>query len=385
MKTREMFFSILMAGTLFTACQEDVDQPAPEISSGEQTVQFDIDASAIKHEVKSLSLRALNPTYTREAFSIYAFKKESNSNNYIYQKTINLSGFTYDPNVKKLTGKDQLPIGTYKFLPAYGLVNQPALLTIPTWADQFLTDNLDITYNGATGLSEVFLQTGNVNSITSYDLNPDISQTVTATLRRAVSRVDIMFIKGIKNGDGSYTELPYPAGEDVFGGKTLEGLNLTFTNLNNKVNFFGLNYTTQPIASSVVALSNFNASNLVMGTANNTRVGTGSFNDYDNIVNTDVIYGAAHIAGPFLFPNNTDAKTVGLNIEVNLSGGINRNILVDVDANHKLPLERNKVTIVKIYVLEGNVGTAEINFEVEIITAWDGYHVIEGETEGPTL
>ncbi len=118
-----------------------------------------------------------------------------------------------------------------------------------------------------------------------------------------------------------------------------------------------------------------------------TAIGKGSYLSYDNISSNDLIFGGAHIFGNYLFPNSTADKTTSLEIYIEPEGGIGRTINVSYDNDHKLPIERNKVTIVKIYVLDSDpdnpnpptVFDTTVNFEVEIETVWNGSNEVTGE------
>jgi len=378
MKTSRTIFFMALVGLLMTACQSDEDQ-VPSVNSQEQTaVNFELDASAIKYDVINNSGLKYSPTYSKDDFRIYAFKRVVGGTDYVYEKTISLSKMTYSNN--KLTGSDILNIGTYKFISAYG-VNQSSVLTIPTWTSKVLTDGFSMQYNGSGALGEIFLQDTDVASLGSYELGltSDANPTVTATLKRAVSRVDIMFFKG-KKESGEYTELAYTAGNNVFGQKTLEALQLRYTDLNTKMDFFGNFLTATPIDANI-NLGDF-TNKVTIGNATATIIGDDDYTRYDNVDAADLINGAAHVFGNYVIPNADETATAGLEIYIKPVNGEARTISI-VD---KLPMERNKVTLVKIYVLdngggpeEPNVFTTNVNFEVEIETVWDGSNEVTGE------
>lgn len=385
-------------GLLSTSCQSDDDTTGVSVANGEQTsVKFELDAGALNYTPAGSSLR-FTPVYSKDAFSIYAFRQIPGGTDYLYEKTINLANMEYMEADKKLVGTDLLTIGTYKFITAYGLSNQSDLLTLPDWTDNKINNIYNITYKGGTTpLSEIFLQDGPVDSLPSYTMGTTSSAnpTVTATLKRAVSRVDIMFLKGKKNADGTYTESAYREGNNVFGKKTLEQLQLRYKTLNNKMSFFGENLTTTAVNANI-NLSDF--SNIItIGSSSATKVGNDTFIEYDNIKTTDIIYGGAHVFGNYLFANNNADKTTSLELYIKPENGIGRTINVSVDNDHFLPVEKNKVTLVKIYVIdnndptdpedpdpdpdpdEPNVFTTNVMFEVEIETTWDGSNEVTGE------
>ena len=47
----------------------------------------------------------------------------------------------------------------------------------------------------------------------------------------------------------------------------------------------------------------------------------------------------------------------------------------------KIPVERNKATLVRIYVLGDNVFTTGVDFDVEVDTVWDGSNFVDGEID----
>ncbi|MDU1891666.1 MAG: hypothetical protein E6767_13340 [Dysgonomonas sp.] len=403
MKTSLAIFFMVFVGLLMTACQSDNDElgvAANDDLEGKTSVQFELDASAIGYNVSTKAATQFSPTYTKDGFSIYAFRQVVGGTDYVYQKTINLANLNYSAATKKLTGSDLLPIGVYKFFPAYGLANQSSLLTIPTWSTQTLSNDFTIGYSGTKGLTEIFLpiSTGNVNALTSYEmgLTNATNPTVQASLQRAVSRVDIMFVKAKKStgegGETIYTETAYPTGKDVFGNATIKTLQLRYKGLNNLMSFFGSNLTTSAFNTNI-NLDNLNNIILKGEHPTETSIGKSSYLSFDNISSNDLIYGGAHIFGNYLLPNNTADKTTSLEIYIEPEAGLGRTINVSYDDAHKLPIERNKVTIVKIYVLDDDdtdpedpdkpepptVFTTKVNFEVEIETVWAGSNEVTGE------
>ncbi len=398
MKTSLAIFFMVFVGLFMASCQNDDDDLNVSVKGSEEktSVMFELDASAIGYSVSTKAATQFAPVYTKDGFSIYAFRQVVGGTNYVFEKTISLTNLNYSATTKKLTGSDLLPIGVYKFLPAYGLGNQSSLLTIPTWSSPTLSNDFTINYNGGNGLSEIFLPstTGNVEDLTSYEmgLTNATNPTVEASLQRAVSRVDIMFIKAIKStgegGETIYTETAYPDGKDVFGQKTVKTIQLRYKGLNNLMSFFGSNLTTSVFNSNI----NLDLAKGIILKGENpteTTIGKDSYLSYDNISSNDLIYGGAHVFGNYLFPNSNANKTTSLELYIEPEGGLGRTINVSYDDAHKLPIERNKVTIVKIYVVDNSgdpdnptpptVFDTTVNFEVEIETVWDGSNEVTGE------
>ncbi|MBK5722255.1 hypothetical protein JGH11_15370 [Dysgonomonas sp. Marseille-P4677] len=394
MKTSFTIVFMLFVGLLMTGCQNDnlgLDEDTR--TEGKTSVKFELDASTIGYDVVTKATQ-FSPTYTKEGFSIYAFRQVAEGTDYVFEKTVSLANLSYSATSKKLTGSDLLTIGVYKFLPVYGLANQSDLLTIPTWNGSVLGDNYTIGYNAGSGLSEIFLPvtTGNTDALTSYEmgLTSTTNPTVQAKLQRAVSRVDIMFIKAMKStgeeGETIYTETPYPDGKDVFGKKMIKTVQLRYKGLNNLMSFFGNNLTTTPSDANI----NLDLSKniiLIGEHPTETTIGKNTYLNYDNISSNDLIYGGAHILGNFLLPNNNTDKTTSLELYIEPEDGLGRTINISYDDEHKLPVERNKVTIVKVYVLDEDpdnpeppiVFTTKVNFEVEIESVWDGSNEVTGE------
>lgn len=398
---RKLGLIMVAAGIMFTACQNDED--GVSVVNGEQgtPVKFELDASVLNYNPSNPSLR-YSPQYTPSGFSIYAFREQTpGAEDYSFEKNVNLANMAYDPTDKKLKGTDALNIGRYKFIAAYGL-NQP-VLDLASWGA--LNDNYSITYNpddvsnpANNRLGEIFLPEGNSAGLRNYDLGLSAQQneTVEIALKRAVARVDIMFFKGQKNSDGTYTELAYSPGNHVFGGQTLDYIQLRYQTLNNVIGYFGEYRTTNPIPQANINLTGFYGTNGTMTIGNNntgTIVGNQDYTRYDDVQAGDMIYGAAHIFGNYLLPNTDDTKTTSLEVYVKPVNGIARTINVSYDDDHKLPIEKNKVTLVKIYVIDnGNGGggdpgdpelphvfSTNVRFEVEIDTVWEDSYEVTGE------
>jgi len=388
MKINKKYLLVALTGIFMMSCSNDDEQG---VSGGgndtKKNVKFEIDASNIRHSVSPKSTRAFNPSYNVGNYNIYAFRKNEDTNKFMFESIISTSGWTSSDANKKITGKAELPIGTYKFLTAYGL-NQSGL-SLPTWAQTLeMSSGFGINYNGSAAMQEIFLQsdTMTMDKVRSYDmgLTSDENETVSSTLYRAVSRVDVMFIKASKNEQGEYTEQAYKDGEDALGGPsvTVEKLELRLSNLRNAMNFFG-NNTTGSISSIVdlATLPNFSQA-ITKGSGTATVVGKGDYKTFDNIQPSELIKGAAHVFGTYTMPYADETPAAGLQIYIKPQGGIGRTISL---GNKLLPLERNKVTIVKVFVLDDddnpdnpdpNVFTTTVKFDVQIVTAWDGYHEV---------
>lgn len=166
-----------------------------------------------------------------------------------------------------LTGTVQLPAGDYKFLPSYGLVT-PGNYTWPDFTDATLSDALYVTHTGENFPAAFMLNTP-LDAVPAYTVSLDgPKQTVSATLRRAVSRVDVLFIRAEKDAaTGVYTE---KAGGDVFGPEKLAGVKLAYTGANSRLGLSGEKVSGLTDVSHTIDTP---ADVVTMGTGESTVVG----------------------------------------------------------------------------------------------------------------
>jgi predicted lipoprotein with Yx(FWY)xxD motif len=403
---------IMGAALLIGAACNDRDKGVPiPNNEGELTsVKFDMDVSSFNMEGTS---RAINPVYSKEGFTIYAFKEDADGD-FICNKVISGSALNYAN--KTLSGTVSVPIGVYKFLPVYGLngnVGNP--ITVGTK----LTDGLLLTHKEAALLPEIFLITGGTTQFTAADLTryemgltDQANETVSATLHRAVSRVDVMFISATTDGQGNYTEqiMNRADGKDILASTGMDKLTLAFGNLNKQMDLYGSNITGTINSNYTLALGTNGADRyrVTIGRADTTSIGKNGYLSYDAIAPEHLIWKAAHIGGPYLIPNNPDAAAsqVTLALTATNTEGEVRPIAIRSGA---IPLLRNHVTLVKIYVIssktpgtdpdpdlpdnpgpgdpdpdpddggENTIFDTNVTFEVEIETIWQGTNEAWGE------
>lgn len=360
------------------ACQQSDDENIvdPGVIGDVKNVKFELDASSLAHEA---AVRAYTPTYTKDGFNIYAFKRTPGTEDFVFSKKVDLSNMTYNGTTNRWEASDNLEIGTYKFVHTYGAPQTN--LTLPAWtsATQLVDgDALRLNYNAAGTMNEVFLETDkNLDALVPYTLGMEsANQTVSGTLKRAVSRIDLMFIPATRNEDGTFTEEVYSGtGGNILGGKVIKQIGFNLTNINNQISLFGIN-TGSPVSANLVSNNpgTTNAWNYItIGNGTATEVGTTDYKTYDNIGQADIIEGGAHIFGTYLLP--TTGRTTGLQLKIVPTVGETRTINIP----NNLPLERNKVTIVKVYVLNNNnIFSTTVDFEVEIITAWEDANEVTG-------
>ncbi|MDR0660439.1 MAG: hypothetical protein LBG19_06490 [Prevotellaceae bacterium] len=324
------------------------------------TIKIKLDVSNIIKQAQ----RSSTANTTKDLFDIYAFRQNENGD-FIYEKTINLENLTYFEEVFNLTGTDNVPVGYYKFLTTYGL--QQNCISIPSWSNEVLSDNLSINYETSSSLSEVFLENSNVNELKTYDFFTDNNDNVVqTTLKRTLSRVDVIFIRADRNDDGTYTEVAYTNGSDVFGGNDINIFQMNFSKVNTSMNFLGRNLTTEA-ASLSTNLENLEK-NIIIGNGNQTIVGTEDYKKYDDIEQQDILTRSAYTYGAYLFPNNNSDPSIKLSLYLKSENGDERAIDILNGEDNLLPVERNKVTLVKIYVLGKSIfsTTTDIAISVDI-------------------
>lgn len=347
---------ILTAFAASAACSNDemeTGSPAPETSGN---VRF---ALRTPHNTRG-------PVYTADEFRILAFKNDGT--NYKYMQDIPVGGMNYDGSA--LSGAIQLPAGDYKFLPSYGLVT-PGNYSWPVFTDAVLSDALYVTHSGES-FPPAFMLNQALDAVPAYPVSLDgPKQTVNATLRRAVSRIDILFVRADKDaGTGVYTE---KRGDDVFGPEKLANVEFSFTDANNHLGLSGVKAdglfdTKHTIATPAAALT--------MGTGQSTVVGAEGY-DYEEVQQADIIAGSAHLKGTYLIPNTDNTPATGLKILLTSGEGNVRTIALQ----NKIPVERNKVTLIRVYVLGENVFTTGVEFAVDVDTVWDGSNFVDEDID----
>lgn len=358
MKTIYQLFVLaaFAAGTASCSGGREKTDPGP-LAGGE--VRFDL----------AVPQRAHGPVYTADGFRILAFRK--NGSDYTYLQDIPLGGLKYAGG--KFSGTVQLPSGDYKFLPSYGLV-APGNYTWPLLASAALSDELYVTHTRES-FPAVFMLNRPLDEVPSYSVSPDgPKQTVSAKLRRAVSRVDLLFIRADKDAaTGDYVE---KAGDDVFGPEKLATVKLSFAGANSRLGLSGEKAAGTFDAEHTIVVP---ADVMTLGTGLSTAVGREGY-DFENVLPADIISGSAHLKGTYLIPNADHTATTGFTMLLTSGGGSTRTIAL----TDKIPVERNKATLIRIYVLGDHLFAKGIRLEAEVDTAWDGSNFVDGEIDTPT-
>ena len=185
-----LLFTVLAAGLAACSSDEEKTDVAGPAAGNLQIIMQTPQAAAGR-----------GPVYRTGDFRILAFKKTGTD--YVYMQDIPLAGMNFDGTA--LTDTVQFPAGDYKFLPSYGLVT-PGNYTWPDFTDATLSDALYVTHTGENFPAAFMLNTP-LDAVPAYTVSLDgPKQTVRATLRRAVSRVDVLFIRAEKHAaTGVYT------------------------------------------------------------------------------------------------------------------------------------------------------------------------------------
>lgn len=376
MKIKNIYLPMALLGCL-ASCSEDKtgSEDFPPNDAETTVVNFEMNAyaeSAASPMSRSMNLSPIGI----ENFRILAFKKSLENDHYLYAQEVPKDGMAVHDNV--LSGTARLPIGKYKFVSTYGLTTDGgfALPTLTPGATE-LTNDLNIAHETVDGTSVLFLEQGPLENLPSYALgiNSADNAPVSATLSRAVSRVDVLFIQAKKNADGTYTEVSDSA--DVFGYTKLGSIEMKFTGLNKNVNLVGKKTTTDDGSLFDTNFQVLDPENTVTpGTSEeDTKVGAPDFVKYDNITGNDIRKGSAHVHGAYVLPYEESGAKTTLTMELTSQNGEVRTITVP----ENLLLERNKVTLVKIYVLSGTVFNTDVDFNVTIDTQWLSPNIIEDE------
>lgn len=375
-------FTLLIAASCSKTEQETTYIP------GEMTeVEFDLDASDILMDAAPLG-RSFSPSYNNAGFTINAFRKDESDSKFKFVKAISGSGLTYNAATKKLTGKHTLQVGSYKFYITYGAGQSQLTQTAWTVGTEWNKAGLINCSYGTTGIpSELFLQLDKQTSdLTEYVVPlTGTSPKVQEKLKRAVARVDVLFISATKSGT-TYTEKAYndPSNpsRNIIDNRTLQ-LGFNMGSLPSRISRLGVPSNT-PVTTTANVVVNYelaaNTSKVTIGSATANKVGASGFTAYDNIQATDVINKGAHIFGTYFLPFESAATTTSATLTVTGKKSAT-DILKRTIPFTGVPLEQNKVTLLKVYVIgDGKtVFDSDVQFEVEVITDWNGFNAVETE------
>lgn len=331
-----------------TSFNNDVESVKP--------ITFEVTSNITSAWVNS---KAYTPSYTADNLRIQAYKLDESSGDYLYSHSFTLSDVNYIPVTKTWKGDVMLETGIYKFIPTYGLSSGDNI-TLSLFEKQVLNQNLKFTYLPSTGYSlpEIFLPLKNADEIKSYEVGAfnQLNETVRDSIARAVSRVDVMFIKARKVGN-QYIEETYGNGLDVFGQLGLGKLEFRFSDIANSMNIMGQAQTGTTDAR-IVAPYTLEGGITIGTNANETIIGNDDYFRFDSIQTNDIIYGSAHVFGTYLLPDNAE-PTAQLQLyaePLQKTGKWRTRTINIIPINYDaIPFEQNKVTLIKVYVLRDHL------------------------------
>ena len=150
-------------------------------------------------------------------------------------------------------------------------------------------------------------------------------------------------------------------------------MNLAYTGANSRLGLSGEKVSGLSDVSHTIGTP---ADVVTIGTGESTVVGADKY-DFENVQPADIISGSAHLKGTYLIPNPDNTGTTGFSMQLTSGKGSARTIAL----RDKIPVERNKATLIRIYVLGENVFTTGVDFEVEVDTVWDGSNFVDGEID----
>lgn len=366
---------LALAALALSACNNDDVKP---VSSGDAlpgemaTVEFSMKAEGLKVAATKALTQSYNPTDLR----ILAFRKNDDGD-FLFVKEIDNSGFTFDGTDSTFNGKDEIPVGDYQFIPAFGMpaAGGSEVVTPNPTNTTNITDAMNITHNSGV-LPAIFLQEAGKTSPT-YTLGVEKNQTTTVELglKRAVARVDVIFVRGNKDESGAYVEVP--SEKSVFGATTKLGvMTMSFTNINP---------TCQLIDGSIVDVEDGQRINpsftidLINAQTDGknpdgTTLGTAAGNnDFENITVDDIAQGGTHIYGPFVFPykdgDNTNTSTLTIEVTSDTDPVTHQTLHRTIEVPN-LKLVRNQVTLVKVFVPGEDLFSSKNTFVVSINKGW---------------
>lgn len=389
MKRISMLGMLMACAVMVASCAKEDTGNRELTADGKIPVKFSMKTDGLM----AYATKAPSSSYDADGFRIFAFKQSGSD--WLFTEELELSNPVYTPNATGstggvFTGVAALDEGVYRFVPTYGLNATGAGFTINDFtADAAWNDTTPVLITQTAGsMPEIFTLDSNFDGISNYTVTLDAANAdYTATISRAVARVDVVIVRA--TGDQTnYTEVADAA--SVFGEKTLATVTMEFSDVNPSMNYLGtLPSTSTPFDYTYTIGAGADAevsTDVLIGTAATPSYGTTGYQGYNAVAAGDVLQGAAHMYGPFLIPNADATATQGVALNFIDSEGTSRPITLPAGS---LPLERNYVTIIKIYLLENGDGTNppdiwsdNVNFAVTMSAEYAGNHDVNGGTIG---
>lgn len=374
MKNLKVNLFMAMAAVALTACQKDdvttITQDGNTLPTEMATVRFNMKADALK----APGTRAISQAYGIDDLRILAFR-QNEENNFLYIDDVATDSIKADGK-GNFTGTAVLPVGKYQFIPAFGLPDASSTdVTIPVPVTTTnITEAMNITHKTGV-LPAIFLQEKEKTSDT-YTLGVNnATPNVSLNLKRAVARLDIMFVRGHKEGD-TYVEDPNDI--SVFGENTdLDSLGISFAQINPSVQLIDgsvVSGATRIDPSFEIDLTKA----MTKGTSddNSTLGKADGNNDFEKILPEYIVKGGAHIYGPFVFPYETAAEgatpettTITITAKSTYDEATKQYIRRTITVPN-VKLVRNQVTLVKIFVPGEDLFHTKTTVAVTINTDW---------------
>lgn len=358
-------FCAVMSLQVLAACSDhdDVNKVIDPDGDGSghgplTTVNFELSADAASAGTLTKALPA--PVYGKEGFRILAFKQDESgaTENYFYLMDIPVSAMQYADHM--LSGQVQVPIGAYKFIAMYG-AGDASVLTMPALGPtSALGADLVMTHAADAVLPSIFLDDNALDAVPSYELGLSKSgsrSTVTTHISRAVGRVDVLFVRT----DAAHTPI---AGDDVFG-PGIKNLTFEFSNVKNTIDLTG--HATGGSMTHRYAID-FPNDAQTKGNGSAMQLGEEGYRTYDNVEAGHIIAGSSHISGAYLIPESDETHTVQMKMVLTSTSGATRTLPIATP----IPLKRNYVTLIKVYVMGDDVFTTGSDFAVDIDPTWAG-------------
>lgn len=372
MKNLKINLFVAMAAMALSACQKDEVKPTyggdNALPTEMATVQFAMQAPTLREGLNTRSIQ----TYEPANFRVLAFRH--NGTDFVYTTDVKFNNdLKYENNV--FTGTAQLPVGVYKFIPAYGLpkTSDDNVTLSALKGNTKLDDTITVTHKDV--LPAIFLREDANIPMDTLGMESGAKNSVTAKIKRAVARLDILFVRGTKGKDGNFTEKP---GDDVFGGRELDSIIVSVNNITSSAQLMdgkGI-YTDKMNTVYSVVLRNMVKSSGSL--ENPSTIGAIGY-DFDNVSETHIIQGGAYAYGPNLFPFEKEGNTTTLNLRVRSKADTNGHVYVRNITVPKIQLMRNKVTLVRIYTQNNDFFNTRLDFNVTVEEAWEGSYNATGE------
>lgn len=376
MKKTKLNLFMFMAAIALSACNKDDVAPAANgntapLPKETVTVSFSTKVPAFSNTV----LTRAGEKFPTDLFRVMAFRH--NGTDYMYLNDVNFKDIAYDETNHLFNGTAELPVGVYKFIPAYGLpTTSDANVTLTDLSGKpALSNALTATHAGI--LPAIYLrEDANISSDT-LGTHTGTQNVSTATIKRAVARVDVLFVRATKDVDGNYQEI---AGDDVFGTHTVKSIVLDIAGVTPSVSLMD-----GGIATGAAMPTSFTVVNKVVSDGSNTSgttIGNGTEDnpyDFDNVGVADIMQGGHYAYGPYVFPFSSTSTTTNLTLTVTSDKEAGDHVYERSIDIQNVPLSRNKVTMIKLYVLRGDFFNTEVSFEIGVEEAWEGSHSANGE------